>query len=177
MASGKWASLMAALGVCIWANVALGAAVEATKDGVTVHDKADKSGAVLVTLKKGDSLPAGERKGLYWEVTTKDGKKGFVSILTVKQKASESEVAEAVQAAMKNGRPNSKEADIRSRSAVMGVRGLDSGSDSDFAGNARPNLRAVFAMEDLSIDPRAVATIGQDVMDELVKRSEQSAKK
>ncbi len=141
--------------VFVWACPCLAGMVEATKDGVDVYAGADKASAVVSKLKKGDALTAGERSGMYWQVQTKEGRPGFVNVLSVKVKPSSKEgLDEAMREAVKNGRAQQSADGGRTRSAVMGVRGLDDTSDTGMAASLRPNLHAVYMMEDLDI-PRA----------------------
>lgn len=155
------------------APVVSAAEVEAKKDGVTVHASADKGAAVLVTLKSGESLEAGERKGMYWEVKTKDGKAGFVSVMGVKHKPGESanNLGAAIRDAVKDGRNSSDAANARSRSAVMGVRGLDESNETSFAGSVKPNLRAVYAMEDFSVGQKQLEGLGEEVFAEISRKA------
>ena len=123
--------------------------VEAQKDGVDVYAAADKGSAVLVKLKKGETLTSQERSGMYWQVSAAGGKTGYVSVLAVKIKAEDKAgLNEAMREAVKNGRSQSAADGGRTRSAVMGVRGLDDTSDTSLAASLRPNLHAVYAMED-----------------------------
>ena len=127
-----------------WAGV-----VESQKDGAEVYAAADKASAVVVKLKKGDTLSSQERSGMYWQVKTTDGKSGFVSVLAVKVKPEDKAgLNDAMREAVKNGRSQSAADGGRTRSAVMGVRGLDDTSDTGLAASLRPNLHAVYAMED-----------------------------
>jgi hypothetical protein len=138
-------------GVCgIYSKVYAGS-VEAKKDNVEVLSTAGKDGSVIAKLNKGDVLTSGERTGMYWQVTMKDGKTGFVSVMAVKIKAGEGGgINDAIRNAVKEGRAAGEESGARSRSAVMGVRGLDD-NNTAMAGSVRPNLRAVYSMEDLSL--------------------------
>lgn len=125
--------------------------IEAKKDGVEVYAAADKASAVLSKLKKGEAIASGERSGMYWQVKLADGKKGFVSVLAVKIKADSNDgLSGALRDAVKAGRTTNEQNGTRARSAVMGVRGLDD-NNTAMAGSVRPNLRAVYAMEDYSI--------------------------
>ncbi len=135
--------------VLVWGGSCFAGMVEASKDGVDVLSAADKASAVLQKLKKGDTLRAGERSGMYWQVTGKDGKPGFVSVLAVKVKPGNDEgLNDAMREAVKNGRAQQSADGGRTRSAVMGVRGLDDTSDTGLAASLRPNLHAVYMMED-----------------------------
>ncbi|MCX6119474.1 MAG: SH3 domain-containing protein [Proteobacteria bacterium] len=126
----------------------LGATVEAKKDGVEVFASAGKDASVLATLKKGQVVDAGTRSGMYWQVKTSDGKSGFVSVLAVKVKADAGGgLNDAIRDAVKEGRNAAEQNGARSRSAVMGVRGLDE-NNTAMAGSLKPDLRAVYEMED-----------------------------
>ncbi len=150
---------------------ALGAQVTAKKDGVEVYADAAKSAKVLITLKKGESLDSSERKGMFWQVKTQNGKTGFVSVIAVNRSAeSNGGLAKAIQAAAKEGRQGSEVSNARSRSAVMGVRGLDENEETSFAGNVKPNMRRVYAMEDRKASEENVESIGRGVMKEIESR-------
>ena len=111
---------------------------------------------------------------MYWEVKTTDGKAGYVSVMTVKHKPGDgaSNLGAAIRDAVKDGRNTSDAANARSRSAVMGVRGLDESGDTAFAGTVKPNLRAVYAMEDHTIQRGAVEGLGEEVFAEITRRAE-----
>lgn len=151
------------------ASLAFGASIEAKKEGVDVLSAPEKSAAVLLKMKKGDSLTAKERKGMYWEVKTKDGKTGYVSVLNVKHKADESGLNDAIRSAVKEGRSSGDAEASRSRSSVMGVRGLDD-NDTALAGNIRPNLRAVYGMEDMQINKSELDNFGEELNREIAAK-------
>lgn len=149
-----------------FAGAAGAASVEAKKDGVEIFAAADKSAAVLQKMKKGESVASGERSGMYWKVKLANGQPGFVSVLNVKAKSDGESggLNNAIREAVKAGR-NSGDDGSRSRSAVMGVRGLDDTSDTAMAGAVRPNLRAVYMMEDIDVSQEKL-----DQQAELVNR-------
>jgi hypothetical protein len=109
---------------------------------------------------------------MFWEVKTKDGATGYVSVLAVKHNAdTDGNLAKAIKNAVKQGRPEDDADDSRQRSAVMGVRGL---AEDDSAGNAsalRPNLRAVFAMEDSNLRQKELDALGNDILAEIEKKA------
>lgn len=149
----------------------LAGTLEVQKDKVEVYSAADKKSSVVATLKKGDTLDAGERAGMYWPVKTKDGKAGFVSILMVKAKVeSKASLNDAMREAVKQGRSTSTADGGRTRSSVMGVRGLDDTSDTGMAGSLRPNTHAVYAMEDMEIPADSVDRQRDIVMSEVEAR-------
>lgn len=154
-----------------WSLPVLGAQVTAKKDGVEVYADAAKSAKVLVTLKKGESLESADRKGMFWQVKTSNGKTGYVSVIAVNRSAeTNGGLAKAIQAAAKEGRAGSEVSNARSRSAVMGVRGLDENEETSFAGNVKPNMRRVYAMEDRKPSEESIESIGRSVMKEIESR-------
>lgn len=135
--------------VYLCSSASFGGVVEATKDGVDVLATAEKGSTVLQKLNKGEVVSASERSGMYWQVKTKDGRTGFVSVLAVKAKPGDNkDLNEAMREAVMSGRAQQAADGGRTRSAVMGVRGLDDTSDTSLAASLRPNLHAVYAMED-----------------------------
>lgn len=151
---------------------ALGAEVEAKKDGVEVYVDATNKSDVVGKLKEGEALTAGERKGMFWEVKMKDGKAGFVSVLAVKHKAEGSDgLSKAIKSVVKEGRQTDETSESRARSAVMGVRGLREDDSSANAGNVRPDLRAVYRMEDTQSDKKKIEALGEQVFEEIAQKS------
>jgi hypothetical protein len=145
------------------------APVAAKKDGVPVTADAKKDAAVLMELKKGEVLEAGDREGMFWKVKTKDGRTGFVSVMLVQRQAGEdSNLASALRDEALKARQNNDGSDsTRARSAVMGVRGLDESKDTAMAGNIRPDLRAVYRMEDRVVADNRVDRLEQLVLKEI----------
>lgn len=146
-------------------------ALEARKDGVPVLSEAKRGAAVKSTLKKGEVVQSDKKVGMFWEVKTKSGESGFVIMVDVARKngAESGGLSEKLRAAAKEGRDSKGETETtRSRSAVMGIRGLknDSG-ETAFAGNVKPNLRVVFAMEDYQVPKENIARLGDAVMKEV----------
>lgn len=159
-----------------FSGVSFGGNVEAQKDKVDVLSAADKGSTVIVTLKKGDVLSAGERSGMYWQVQTKDGKPGFVSVLAVKVKPSDSgSLNDAMRDAVKTGRAQQSADGSRTRSAVMGVRGLDDTSDTGLAASLRPNFHAVYMMEDRDV-PRGRIDLQESIVSKEIERKSSAMK-
>lgn len=152
---------------------ALAAEVQAKKDGVAVYSDATNKSDVLTKLKSGDALTAGERKGMFWSVTLKDGKTGYVSIMSVKHKPdANGSLAKAIKNIVKEGREDDGSIEGRQRSAVMGVRGLAADDNAGNAGNIRPNLRAVFNMEDRMVSKKQLERHGQQVFKAISKKAD-----
>lgn len=162
------ARLLVGAFLAIQSQTGLAAEVEAKTAGVQVFSEANNKSAVLGTMEKGESLPAIERSGMFWQVTIKDGKKGFVSVLAVKHKPdTNTALAKAIKGVAKEGRDSEDPTEGRQRSAVMGVRGLAPDDDMANAGSVRPNLRAVYRMEDSLVGEKKVQTLGESVFDEV----------
>jgi ssDNA-binding replication factor A large subunit len=86
-----------------------------------------------------------------------------------RKSGSDGNLTKKIQAVVMQGR----EDDIgnqRTRSAVMGVRGLDESGDTAFAGNVRPNMRLVYMMEDLKVDNKKVEALGDLVYAEISQK-------
>jgi hypothetical protein len=156
----------------ILSGVAFAGSVEAKQDGVQVTASPDKGAAVVYTMKAGEAIASGERKGMYWQVTAPGGKAGFVSVMQVKVKANDSDggaIAGAIRDAVQSGRSTSEGANSRARATVMGVRGLDETNDTSYAANARPNLKAVFSMEDSKVSAAQIEGLSEKVFDEIAR--------
>lgn len=152
------------------------AEVEAKKDIEIFADATNKS-EVVGKLAKGEALESVERKGMFWQVKTKDGKTGFVSVLAVSHKADTgSNLSKAIKDVVKEGRATDETAETRARSAVMGVRGLREDDNMANAGAVRPNLRAVYAMEDIRLQKKKIDELGAAVFNEISKKADKAAK-
>ena len=73
---------------------------------------------------------------------------------------------------LNRGRKENDAANARQRSTVMGVRGLDENEETAFAGNVKPNLRMVYAMEDIVVKADEIDQIGDLVFKEIEKKAE-----
>jgi len=163
--------LMLVFGVFLMSQHLVAGTIECQKDTAEVYASADKASAVLMKLNKGDTLAAGERSGMYWQVTTTSGQPGFVSVLAVKVKSeARAGLNDAMREAVKNGRAQSTADGGRTRSSVMGVRGLDDTKDVGMASGLRPNLHAVYAMEDHETPTALIMKRGDIVTSEIESR-------
>ena len=142
-----------------------------------LYAEPNKSSKLIKKLPQGASLEASVRKGMFWEAT-EGGQKVYVSIMKVKPEASgsDSNVSNALQKAVQSERQENDSANMRSRSTVMGVRGLDDTSDTAYAGTVRPNLRAVYNMENYVTPADKVNELETKVMSEVEARSENAQK-
>ena len=163
---------LAFLGALLIAVPLFGAALEAKKDDVKVYGTPAKTGETLSSLKKGQTVEGKERKGMYWEVVLDGGKTGYVSVLEVTAKTdSKSNLTNALRSAVKEGRQEDEVANARSRSSVMGVRGLAADDENKSAGNVKPNLRMVYAMEDFTVSKQKIEDLKQKVEQEIEARA------
>lgn len=142
--------------------------VEAKSSDVKVYAKPEKNAQVIKELQKGDVLESEDRKGMYWKVKLDDGSPGFVSVMQVKRKSVESDdkLASELRKAVQE-QANSSDSSIRTRSAVMGVRGLDESKDIDFIGNVKPNLRSVYNMENMAVEKKELEKLEEQVFAEI----------
>lgn len=153
---------------CLLAPKLFAASVEAKVDGVPVTEAPSAGAKILTTLKAGEKLESKERKGMFWQVVTKDGKTGYVPFLKVqRQDSGDASLARAIRGAAQENRPRESGNTGRQRSAVMGVRGLDESSEVAAAGSVKPNLRLVFMMEDRKVDRNLLASLETEVMREV----------
>ena len=119
-------------------------------------------------------MEASGRKGMYWKV--KVGKEqGFVSVLTMKRMASKKNLSDVIRKAARDSREKGENASIRSRSAVMGVRGLDASDQVAAAGNVKPDLRAVYRMEDRAYWDDQVLQAYEDRVNREIEKYEERA--
>lgn len=158
------------------AGLASAATVVAKKSGVKVLSEPKNSAEVLATLQKDDHLPVDKRVGMYWKVKAEGGKDGYVSVLKVKHKAGGSaSLSNALRKTVKEGRNSDEAANARARSTVMGVRGLDETEEALAAGNARANLRLVYAMEDYSVSEKQLDSLANRLSNEIEATMARSA--
>ena len=154
------------------ASQAYSAEVEPKAGDVTVYADATNKSEAISSLKAGQKLEAVERKGMFWQVKTADGKVGYVSVLQVKHKADTSSgLATAIKSAVKEGRSGDQVTESRSRTVVMGVRGLREDESAGKAGDVRPNLRAVYDMEDRTVSPAKLDELGEKVFREVARKA------
>ncbi len=149
------------------ANVAIAAQVSAKKDGTQVIAEPKKGASVVKELKKGETIESSDRAGMFWKVKTSDGKDGFVSVMAVQREA---EKDSGIQSALHNAAMKARNSTeggeaTRARSAVMGVRGLNENNELAEVGSLRPDLRAIYHMED-----RSVSTKRLDRLEALVQK-------
>ena len=143
----------------------------AKRNGVLVYEQAAGTSKSVQTLKKGEMVEAKERSGAFWAVELDAGKKGFVRASEILKIANSD--ANALSRAVQNATASKREKDdsanarARSASAVMGIRGLDEDSNAGARANAKPNLGAVYQMEDKHVPESRIDSIEDGVNTEL----------
>ena len=60
---------------------------------------------------------------------------------------------------------------VRGRSTIMGVRGLDEIKEVESAGNVKPQLRLVYEMENYTISKNKISELEELITDEISKKS------
>jgi hypothetical protein len=160
--------------VIAWAFLApyqleAGTTLAAKANGVKVLSEPKNDASEIAALKQGDTVEGIERQGMYWKVKTKQGKQGFISFSKVSRQADgeSNSLAKAIRDAAKDSRDVDGVKGTRSRSAVMGVRGLDTSEETASAGSVKPNLRMVYSMEDRIPTNEQVAQLGNLVQQEI----------
>jgi hypothetical protein len=157
--------------ILFWAWAAHAGTLEVQKDGTKILASGEKNASTVATLKKGDLLTSSERSGMYWRVKSKDGKSGFVSVLAVRAKPDTSGgINDAIRQVVKEGRGASTNDSGRARSSVMGVRGLDDTSDTGMAAVVKPNMVAVYALEDFELAEGSLERLAEGVSLEVAAR-------
>jgi hypothetical protein len=167
--------LFLGLGLCLLAGSS-GQAAEliAKKDAVKVHSEKSTKSPVVATLKKGEVVSTIKRAGMLWKVVTASGSEGYVKVFDVKIKASDNDgLVDAMRdAARSDGGDMDTVKSNRSRSAVMGVRGLDESSKTSFAGNVKPNFQLVDRMEGYRVSGAAIASLEERILKESELRAQ-----
>lgn len=148
---------------------ALAIEVMVKKKTAVVRETPVQQGPVLSKHKKGDVIKALKRTGTYWQVKTESGKIGYISIFKVKRTNSQnSSFAKALRKAVKSDRTTDAVNNVRTRSSVMGVRGLSDSENTAFASNVRPNHMVVYEMEDAAVSTKRVRRMEFSVQKELL---------
>ena len=157
------------VGFLFAANVALAANVSAKKDGTQVMSEPKKGASVVKELKKGETIESSDRAGMFWKVKTSEGKEGYVSVMAVQREAEkDSGIQSALHdAAMKARNSTEGSEATRARSAVIGVRGLNENNELAEVGSLRPDLRAIYHMEDRSVNAKRVDRLETLVLKEV----------
>ncbi len=155
------------LSLFVASGAAFSAQVSAKKDGTQIMSEPKKGGSIVKELKKGETIESSDRAGMFWKVKTADGISGYVSVMAVQREVeNDSGIQNALHDAAMKARNSSESGETtRARSAVMGVRGLNENNELAEIGTLRPDLRAVYHMEDRPLSGKRV-----DKIEELVLR-------
>lgn len=146
---------------CSWGSgiaTAEAKSMVAQRSGVNVYSEPSLKGKVLQTLTKGTEVVVtdSERKGLFLSVRLQDGVDGFVPYIQLVEKSDENvtKVMNYVRQLVKPKDQADNSARKRSAAAVMGIRGLaaSKSEELDSVSNARPNLKAVYEMEERDVN-------------------------
>lgn len=162
----------AVLAAVVWIAVAAHAAdrqMVAQRDGTKVYSEPSMKSAVKTELPKGTAVMVFEEggKGLFRKVRLTDGTEGFVAYIQLAEQASGSstKVMNLVRQLVKPGDQPDDSARRRSAAAVMGIRGLaaSKSEELDSVSNARPNLKAVYDMEERQVKAADLEKLSQEV--------------
>lgn len=168
--SGIWLGFAVLCG-SIWGSLsALAVPLSPKKESVAVLATPKRSAEVIGTISKGDTLESDDRLGMFWKVHFQ-GRVGYVSVMDVQRAAhSAGGLQKAVSEAAAESRNQDDIAGARSRSAVMGVRGLSDGEAVAAAGNVRPDIKSVYKMEDRVVNQEDVTELADLVLQEIQTR-------
>ena len=144
------------------------------KSDVQVLSAPKKKAPVILSIKKGDTLKATNRLGMYWKVKA-GGKEGFVSILKVKLKKSDTNIEDMITREIQQSRDEGDLSQVRGRSTIMGVRGLDETTEIESAGNVKPQLRLVYDMENYTLSKSKISELEELVTKEITKRTKKKS--
>ncbi len=142
------------------------------RDNTKLLSEKNTKSPSLTTLKEGDIVIVEEGgNALFRKIRTSDGKMGFVPYVALAEKHDRSmrKVVNFVRSFTRPAAEDNDTARSRSANAVMGIRGLASTSDEALAkvNAARPNLAAVYQMEDQNISQEHVQRLSELVLGEI----------
>lgn len=141
------------VGAALSAHVALAFDLSPKKAGVSLRAQPAADAAVVKVLQGNERLKVTSKSGLYWAVTL-GGEKGFVLSSEVQPARSQddSNVRSGFQSAVQGNKDSPK----RTRSAVMGIRGLDDAEEISNKAGDRNNPNATQKMENRPISKDSV---------------------
>lgn len=130
-------------------SLAAEVSLEVKKDKTNAYEQASASSNVVASFPKGELLQGVSRKGMFWQVELSASKqKAYVKALDVRKKLSE----QRIQALTSNQVDDSVDGS-RARTAVMGVRGLDSSDTLSGASMAVPDMDRIRDLDRLQVSP------------------------
>ncbi|SME94354.1 SH3 domain-containing protein [Pseudobacteriovorax antillogorgiicola] len=162
--------------VVVWlvgSTTSFASTLKVKKSEAKIYAEPKKSASVVTTIKKGDTVESLGRKGMYWKVKVGADKEGFVSVMSVKRQSGKaSKLRSVIRKAAQDNRDQGNTSSIRSRSAVMGVRGLDASEQVAYAGNMKPDFRLVFRMEDRLVPEKRIMKLESAIEREISQKME-----
>jgi hypothetical protein len=126
----------------------------------------------VALLKQGDAVTVIEGGNyLFLKIRMADGKSGFIPYTAVSEKNDSNlrKMFNAVKSITKPAEESNNESRVRTTNAVMGIRGLNATPEEQLSSvsNARPNMKAVYAMEEYQVRESDVAKLSDAVVGEL----------
>jgi Zn-dependent protease with chaperone function len=126
----------------------------------------------VATLKQGDAVTVVDGGNfLFHKVKTPDGKNGFIPYTSVSEKNDSNlrKIFNSVKGITKPEEQTNNESRVRTTNAVMGIRGLNATPEEQLSSvsNARPNMKAVYTMEEFETRESDVTKLADAVMGEL----------
>lgn len=148
------------VGVAVAAQAAFAFELTPKKAGVSLRAKPTVDGPVVKVLQGNERLKVTSKSGLYWAVTL-GADKGFVLSSEVQPLRSneESNVRSGFKSAIQGNKGNQK----RTRSAVMGIRGLDDAEEISNKSGDRNNPNATQKMESRPISKDSLNRLEESV--------------
>lgn len=146
------------------------------RDNMKVFAEKNTKSKVVEVLKQGDKVVVQEGgNALFKKIVTESGKTGFVPYIALTERTDQS-MKKIVNFVRGFTRPSAEESDVsrtRSANAVMGIRGLATTNDEALTrvNGSRPNLAAVYQMEDRSISRYNVEKLSEQVLAEVEKNN------
>lgn len=130
------------------------------KAGARLYPSASSKEKAIEEAKAGENFEVKERSGMFWLIFL-GGNEAYIKVSDSKRiEMPQSGLEEALYKAALSHRQNGELSSQRTRAAALGVRGLSS-SDVNIGdiGTLRPNLNAVYLMENKRVSNEHVQTI------------------
>jgi hypothetical protein len=128
---------------------------------------------VVATLASGERLEGLERSGLFWRARGPSGVEGYVVVSKVQAPQTGTAKLKGVLRSVLSEKQSAdgESPRLRSKNAVMGIRGLSGGDDLSSVSNLRPNLSELERLEALNVKPSQVRKLQAAVLKEADARS------
>ncbi len=138
------------------------------KDTYLLKDS-KKDTETKILIKKDSECDLDERKGMFYKVSCPEGD-GFIYFTAATRKMSSSGLAETLKKVAIEARDNAANGvgeNTRSRTAVMGVRGLSESNELSQISNMKADLKTVYQMEDRVVDENRINLLENLVHEEI----------